>query len=586
MLTTGTLCAAEAVALDLGLPPVQWSGRLGAQYRHFVPELGEETVQRSYTGELSAASYIWQPWFGNWKTRLAATTIRKDNNTSSESLVLSGEGNVNLFHLSRFPFEAYFDVRDSRVDILDSLDPGREERFVRFGIRQSYTPLSGNARADVNLFRDERTDFVSGEKETANHLIANAFTQQGLHYLNANVQLNDISRNLNSFEQFDYQTNFLHTYTPNTHFTLTNTASYGETDVDSETEDTRISRARIGSNFLWRNESEKVPLRLRGDLSHESENLESRLSDDGNIEETRGSLGLFYLPTRQWRFGLEGGGRRLAGDADEVRTYQAATADYHSLIYPWGKFEYNYNTGAGVRHEQSTISENEKILNARFSHNLNRSWVYRFRVPVANSLSLGQDFLHDNSSLHGELNTLVHRLSYSISAATEKHTSNLHFVAYDSRTRGRTRLDTQSLSLIGVHNYRMTRHSDFSLNYNISISRQQGSSDPAEDEDVSFSPFEDNSEEPIESSSVEAIYRHNRLFRVRNLRFLSRLRASTDSVTPNGFSTSQESDVLWENRLSYVIGKLDMEFRTLSVDRPAVERGGSHTFIFTINRLF
>jgi len=135
------------------------------RFREVMPDSGENSFHQAYTGELIGRSYLWEPWFGNWKGRLSSSWERNESTDTTKNEVVSGAGEVNLFHLSRFPFTAYVDIKDSRVDDSDILDPGSEERFTRYGIRQSYTPISGNMNFNLNLFHDEREDLNTSDSE-------------------------------------------------------------------------------------------------------------------------------------------------------------------------------------------------------------------------------------------------------------------------------------------------------------------------------------------------------------------------------------------------------------------------------------
>ncbi len=582
----GTFFTESAWPLDLGLglPPMGVSGRLGALYRQIIPDEGEDVFQQAYTAELIGQSYVWQPWFGNWVGRLAGSWSMKESSTSVDSLVLSGGGELNLFHLSRFPFQAFVDIRDSRVDVDDAADPGSEERFVRYGIRQSYRPASGRGSVHLNLFRDEREDLLTGDREDGNRLIASGFLQYATHSFNASLLASDTSRSVGNSEQFDWQADISHTYTPGPRFSMTTSLGAGANETSSDTDESNSTRGNLGSNFIWR--AETLPLSLRGDLSLSHLRQEAELTADRKEDEARGSLSLLYLPSRHWRFGLDAGVRQRLGDVEELATFQGLNANYNSPIYPLGGFNYGFGAGVGARNETNSRTEDEQVYSGNLTHNLTRGWVYDWGLPVNTSLTLGQDLSYEAGGLQGDLGTLSHRLSYGLYAHGPNHSTSLHLSAYDSRNSGRNDLVTQSISLNGVHHHRLSRYSEFSLTYNVNYSRQSGSGAEPVEEDPFADEDGDERSGRGEATTLEAIYRHNRLLRVRNLRFQSRLRGSVNSLLIDDFASSPSAELLWENRLDYRIGKLEVDFRTTWVERPAVENGGTKSLLLSLNRRF
>ncbi|MCB1849745.1 MAG: hypothetical protein KDI83_02995 [Gammaproteobacteria bacterium] len=210
-------------------------------------------------------------------------------------------------------------------------------------------------------------------------------------------------------------------------------------------------------------------------------------------------------------------------------------------------------------------------------------------MPVSSALNIRQSVAieYGGTDRREELTTLVNTLSYGLNFTGVNHSTSLHAFAYDARNFGRNDLSIQSASLSGTHTQRMSRYADFSLGYNINFSRQQGSATiPAEEPDP-FRPDPDEADSiQGESSSLDVIYRHNRLFDVRNLRFQTRLRATADDLLLSGLSSSPNSEVLWENRLDYQVGKLDMSLRTSWLEHPGAEDGGSKSVMLTLSRYF
>jgi hypothetical protein len=578
----------------MDLPPIDWSGRIGLLLRTSQPENGDDIFQQSYTGEVIGRSIVWQPWFGNWRARMAASKSLTDSNTDQDSTIYSGDGQLNLFPVSRFPFQAFFDVQDTRVDIRDTDRPGFDNRFYRVGLRQRYQSPVGDIY-NATVLRDEREDLNNGRTDTSNRAILSGLLQRGFHRINGSFLANDThtdggdrggtaipGRNADS-EALDWQLDLTDTYSPSPRLSIATTGSLGYSDGKNITDSTETRRARLTSQLLWR--AAELPLRLRADVSAGRRRTEADLADDRDDDEVRGSVNLTYLPTPRWQLGLEGGGRTRGGTVEETSTFQGATASYSSLAIPLGRFDYTYGAGAGARNITNSRTANEQVYFANFLHDLNRRWLFSWGVPVSMGLTFGQELRGEHSTRLGELGTLVHRLSWNLSSQS----SSAQLIVQDTRNSGRSDLALTTLSLNGVHTSRLSRFSEFVATFNVNLARQSGSAEVRDDEDddLDFVLTDDRGDvQRGEASSLEFTYRHNRVFRVRNLWFQSRLRLSSDSVLVSDFASGgDDGELLWENRLEYFIGKLELRLRTLLIER-ASENGDNLIGILSVNRRF
>ncbi|MEW8402198.1 MAG: hypothetical protein AB2556_22880 [Candidatus Thiodiazotropha sp.] len=587
ILLTGTLITTtnQIAALDYNRSRAGgiFSGSLGMRFREVIPDTGEKSFHRAYTGEVIGRSHIWQPWFGTWKGRLAASWETKENGRETENEIVSGSADMNLFHLSIFPFSAFVDVKDSRVDDSDLLEPGREERLSRFGLRQSFTPESGGMNVNFNLFHDDREDLREGDTEKSTRGILSGFLHRGSHRLSALVQANDRSRSEIVDNHKDWQSDFTHAYNPGAKFSLITSLGASGSKAEETLGESESSQARLATNMSWR--ARTLPISIRGDLFYKSLSNESDVRSEKEEDETRGNLSLTYLPNDNWRLRGRVGGLSRTGDVDEKRYFQTITADFTSQLIPWGRFTYGYGAGVGFSNETNSNTEDEWIGQASFSHNLNRGLQYDWFGPIGSSLTLGQDLRYENSSIEEDLGTLVNRISYSLSSVGEARSTTLNAVFYDSRNSGRNDFSTQNLSIGAIHNHRLSRYSDFGITYNVNFTRQESDNASAVEEDF-FNPDPEPEIDDSEFSSLEIFYHNNRLFKMRNLRFGSRFRASSRSLFFDDISSEPGNEYFWENRIDYSIGKLDIDLRTTWVERPAVDDAGTKTIVLNIRRFF
>ncbi|MCU7893235.1 MAG: hypothetical protein KZQ78_17280 [Candidatus Thiodiazotropha sp. (ex Ustalcina ferruginea)] len=434
------------------------------------------------------------------------------------------------------------------------------------------------------MFHDEREDLQTADTERSNRAIVSGFIHRGKHKLNASFLANDRTRSLFMDEQLDWQADVTHVYTQSPRFSLATSAGANGSESNNDVDNVKTTQGRVGTVFHWR--SENMPLSLRGDFLMKSLKSEAEVNEERTEDEIRGSISVIYLPTDHWRLRIGAGGKSRTGSVREKSYFETISANYNSKLIPLGEFFYSYGTGLDLSNETNSRTDDEQIYRANISHNLNRNWMSDWNGPLGSSMTIGQDISYEQSDIQDNIGTLVHRLTYSINATNEMRTTNLGITLYDSRNTGRNDLISQNLNLNAIHNHRISRYSGFGLTYNINYTRQSGRASFIDDED---DPFTDRVETEIENgkyTSLEIFYHNNRLLKVRNLRFKSRLRTSTDSLLLDHLNSTPSSEILWENRIDYTIGKLDVDFRTTWIERPAFEEGGTKTILLNIRRLF
>ncbi|MCG7904473.1 MAG: hypothetical protein JAY60_18855 [Candidatus Thiodiazotropha weberae] len=585
ILFTGTLITmtGEVYGTEYNQSGAILSGSLGMRFREVIPDSGNSSFHRAYTGEVMARNHIWVPWFGNWNGRLLSSWESKENGRETENQILSGAAEVNLFHLSKFPFSAFVDVKDSRIDDSELLEPGREERLTRLGLRQSYSPELGSMNATLNLFHDDREDLLTGDTEKSTRGIMSAYMHRGSHRITTLMVANDRSRSLITDRHKDWQSDLTHSYNPMSNFSLITSLGVSESNTKDTLGESESSQKRVATNLMWR--ALTLPMTLRSDIIYKSLETSSTSNINKQENESRGNFSLTYLPNDHWRVQARLGGLVRSGDVDEERYIQSIITDYTSKLSPLGAFTYGYGLGTGFSNEINTDEEDEWIGQASFSHNLNRTWQYEWFGPIGASFTFGQDLNYENSSLEEDLGTLVNRISYSLSSIGDDRSTNLNIVLYDSRNSGRNDFVTQNVSINAIQNQQLSRYSDFGITYNVNFTKQRGYNSTVHDDDF-FGDDQQSETDDTEFSSLEIFYHNNRLFKVRNLRFGSRLRASSRSLYLNDMDEEQGSEYFWENRIDYTIGKLDFDFRTTWVERPSVENGGTKTITLNVRRLF
>ena len=582
LLAVALMWVREAGALDI--PPINWSGRLGSTYRLNKPDQGERTFQRTYTGEIAGDSYLWKPWFGRWRTRLALSASATDSESDTDSTFWSGDGRFNLFHMSRFPLDLFFNVQDSRVDFSDgaALLDENNTRFMRLGLTQRYQSADGRGVYDATLLRDELKDLVLNSTDVTNRAIMNGFLKRERHTFGAAFLLDDRHRTVSNADALEMQLNLSHSYSPNPRLSVETSGTMGLVDASNDTGSFKDTNARVNSQVFWR--SERLPLTLRGLVFLSRQDLDAELSSgDRKLDEGRVSGFARYLINPNLSAGLDLGASFRSGDIAEQTTFQTGSLTYLSSAYPLGKFDYSWNGSVALRNNYSSISGADQIYGGVLGHGLNRRWLLEWGFPFTAVFNAHQEIRGEENTLEGALTVLVNRASATFNANVGSGSSYMQFLLQDTRNSGRLDDDITQLSLIGVHNHRFSRYSDFNASYGVFKVRQSGITGLQErDDDELF--LADEFDRSRDSTNLDLTYRHSKVFRVNRLRFQSRLQFRADSLLLSDFR-AEGGELVWENRFDYTIGKLDIRLRTAIINRRA-ETTGNKLAILSIIRRF
>jgi hypothetical protein len=129
----------RGVRMELG--PVRWGGSLGTEYRLQQASGQARAPSRVDFANLRAQTYLWQPWFAQLRGGLGIVHGEAGGTATSRANSITGDLGASLFPMSRFPFDAYASLSDSRAsgDLVSS-----DYRTLRYGLRQAYRTAEGD----------------------------------------------------------------------------------------------------------------------------------------------------------------------------------------------------------------------------------------------------------------------------------------------------------------------------------------------------------------------------------------------------------------------------------------------------------
>ena len=226
------VAAFEPLRAQVG--PVDHDGYLEYQYRLITSEDLASSTLHLATWRTRASTYVWQPYILVVDGSLGLTRARNDfGSQASTNSIVTGALAANVFARSRFPFRAYFESRDSRVDG-DVFDVDLVTH--NWGFLQQFSPRGGGRLAvdyrqstseelRVDGFRDgrdfsSRTWQINGTKSTKR----NDFDLL--------TSLRDLSRDQPMQMENRRLFNLRHRFRTSPNFFIEDTTFYSDEDID------------------------------------------------------------------------------------------------------------------------------------------------------------------------------------------------------------------------------------------------------------------------------------------------------------------------------------------------------------------
>ena len=546
-------------------PPVRLFGDVGYELRYDWSEDSDTVLSNALSVRLNAATYIWQPWLAqvNGGLTLRFSDTQSDA-TESTSTVGGANARLRLFPVSRFPFEAFFDYRNNVVD--DNLFDSSFE-VLRYGVSQRYTPQGGGLSLGLRYEHSERE---SSRDERRDENSSNDFLE-----LSAARNFGNLSTNWTSRFERSSQDNperdedrlfsiLRHRYPVSPGATLNGQIIYRDDRIDlaNSTQDNR--RWEINEYFFWRPDTEN-PLLLTAAVRYLDVTV-ARNADDLRNRNLIGSLGASYQFNPHWGISANASST-LTEDSEGEQTTSAIESivlNYDPDTIRFGQTNYNWFATLGATAEQNPDQEEEtNVFTGQFGlgHSLSRNIIFdggsTLQWRFSQSGDLGQDTT--GKSFYG----LDHNATLNWSYSEGGVNTLLSFIASDSRTyeddgddQGEQENESQLLSLQFSRSQSLSRYSSWSGIVLLQASRHVNRDN---DELPDLELEDDDDLEP--SVRIELNYRNQRLFAIRNLMFESTLRLYSDSYLPlldDSTDPDDEEGQVWDNRLQYRIGRLDL----------------------------
>ncbi len=538
-------------------------------------------LRQTEIANIKGSSYIYQPWFALVSGGLGLVMSKDlsgsgglqtaDQSQRTKSNAITGNGELTLFPLSRFPFNAFVDVSDSRA----SGEPGSSDiTNTRFGMRQSYRPQEGSENYTASFNHSTLESQVFG-RDSVNALSANMNRNAGSQSFDVSVGHTSNTRS-NSGERTAFSNVYArHSYRPEPELSVESLASMSSSDYHlistGVPSDNRSNFAQASSFATWRPE-EDSPLLVTGGARI----FHSTIANNAQGTQTltlSGNMAATYALNRQTNLTASATVTQLATQVDSRRlTTQTASAT--RIGDPVGIFGANYtwNTGANLSNQTGAAEGMRQFVGGQFGHNLTR-WVTLGQGSQA-IFGVGQNAGTNYDTVAGRSQTLSHNANASwrltSSTATNAYVSLL---GTDSRTSGANANAFQMINFQVSGQIQFNRNASAAANLTVQSARQETPTAPTAGRSVNaggtLGYFQQH------AFGVPRL-RYSALYGINESQFRSRLQGDFDAPR-------ERVNQSLEQRLDYNLGRI---VTRLSLRVAQVEGRRDALLFFRMNREF
>lgn len=579
----GWLCCTAILLVNISLPAAADSQFTGGGYAEYqLRQQGrdgqQDSVVQLLTTRANLATYLWQPWIATLDGGVGLTFSRAEGNSSeSRGELLTGEARLNVLPRSPFPFQAFYERRDSRVD---SELVGPDFRVTSFGFLQRYAP-PGGARASISYRRTDDEQSASDRSAPSRMNAQDAWQVSlaqslGHHTIDLNSRWRNLERDSGAEAREKRTTHTLrHRFSPAPAFFTETTAFVNDENIElgATVGDRRF--AQVNSMATWRpGQRRNLLITATGLMQGTDMSLGTTGNETRNIVVTAGAV---YQRSDSLSFSVRSGisETTVNGQGEGQGHFERLRASYLSRSRPLGKYRYSWNgtTEFGNRRDPLTGSRREFVLGAGHSlvRNVGSAAGHQLQLSISQNGSMARTTRDD------QLDTLTHTAAATWNSSGDRGSS---FVRLSATDRRRLDGDNDTFRLANLQvsrNYRRSRDAEWSGGLTIQSIISDRETAPASGDNRSL------------SYSANLRYTRNDLFGVPRLRFHSEAQ-----YLSNQFRTEElrddlplrpedRQDRVWRNRLDYRVGRL---LAGLHVNVVETETGTSSLVYFRLRRDF
>jgi hypothetical protein len=560
--------------------PIQHNGYMEYLYRLNRSEDMQSNETNFVTWRGRARTFVWRPYILQLDGSLGLS--RTSNDTSrqdSEGTLITGSLASSLFSQSRFPFRAYYEKRDNRVDG-DVFDQERASQI--WGFVQTYSARRGGRIALDYRASDNEDVHVDGVTTTRN-FSSRIWQLRGTKHLGRNnLDLQTSVRKLFRDDSAESQRrdlfNLRHRFRTGPRFYIEDTTFYSDETITRQDSNSHRRFMQFNGLSSWRPATKRPLLVIGRVIAQGVDSGPSGFEQGSSSFVVTGSANyqLSQNVTVSGNFGVTT--MDPEGQSDESSVFQRVRSTYRSDPIDVGAMQYIWGSSleAGNRRQRNHGNDTVQNMAGTFNHGvsktafLSRGSQLQFSVSQQVAARADTDDRRDQS--------LVHSAFVTWSKSQGRSSSYLRLSASDRRTYGDREDVFQLLTFQASSQMRFSRTR--SLNGGFSVQYNKSESSTVMNDEMDNSAF---------TYSVDLTFRQMDLFNVERLNFLSELRLLSrelrrDDIFDEEVGVDAErSDQVWRNELYYTVGKL--ELRLLADVREIDNRWMSQIF-FRVRRYY
>ncbi len=568
--------SSESTGPSWTLPQVQIGGIL--QYSVRGEDYGD--LQRTQTGltatlKARTRTYIWQPWFANIDGDLSFTSSKSsasdagrasDNevssSNSSRNVLVTGGARLSVLPRSQFPFEGYFQQSDSRVS--NDLAIANAYAGQRYGFLQRFARPAG----EISLAWDRtaQSSEVDGRDQQDSLQLKMSHRMES-HNLVFNADRTTNSRSTTAESVTQTNLSAQDSYEPDKTISVQSQANISDGDYRLVQGSTSTRVMQLNSTVFWRPEDR--PFTVNGGVRVFALGVDG--SGQGSIGESfevrnqniNINAGISYELNQFTRLNASGNVNTFDANGEKsTATNQTVGINYQPETIELGDFRYSWGTSANASN-QTGGEEQQRQLTLQLSHSLARSITLDGGSSLVIDVNQGVAANTSSSSSEGGATKRVsHGASISWNTSQESSSSLLRFSLTDSRALDGDRDFFQMINFQASSNLPTSNYSSWSGNLTIQATRQSNRTNAGTSS--SSSPQTQESDKGFVTTSSGAIsYQNQRMFGIRNLRFVSDLRLNGEFVLPLFGDSKDQETAAWENQFSYFIGRTQLRLNLL-----------------------
>lgn len=538
-------------------------GALGYTYRSYRSGGAKTTQQTLYetaSAGVAIKSFFWQPWFAKVGSTLTGSVLHSSTNSNSTptqdqtQTAFTGDATLELLNLSRYPFTASIYRNDNRFRASYS---GTNRIFQTTGYRllQDYSNRNRRIKANASFSSSksggpELDDSFADQFNFSSNIQA---TRYNSFALSGSVTKQSIPSRDQSFLTDSLMGH--HVYAPNTSFSLGTMANFFNFRQSYHITPTLTSQSDVSSQQFSSIASvrpEATPLTVTGSVRLLKKDANYNGIPTPTLKSSNFNLGANYLFSKLIR--MYGSVNVTDNyDTQEVTSTAALTAAKpFSFKSATILDEYRYSGSAGGSISTSnqtrtdsanqTTSSNSLGLGLYLTHALDKdSTYYAGRLSKNLNQTVSTSFTGNGKASSVRLSSGG---SLTWTRGEGKASTMLRLNARDVRNLSGAQYSFQMINLQASRSEAISSHESLTGSLTVQATRQANG--------ILGSPI-------TISPNAQMTYRHDRIFRVRQLKFESILRLADTNIAPG----AQNKDTrTWENNLSYRIARLDIGLDT------------------------